>query len=192
MGLVRQKLRIFTIGHSSRLFDEFLSLLREFKISALIDIRRFPGSRKFPHFNRQSLEITLPASGIEYLWLEDLGGRRSGPDLANSPNPGLKSPAFRHYADYMQTEQFQNAIKQLLLVASLKPAAVMCAEKLFWKCHRRLLSDYLTAQGVQVEHIIDSARLQSHKLSEGAVVTPELNVIYRLNDNASGEPKLFD
>ena len=192
MGLVRQKLRIFTIGHSSRLFDEFLSLLREFKISALIDIRRFPGSRKFPHFNRQSLEITLPASGIEYLWLEYLGGRRSGPDLANSLNPGLKSPAFRHYADYMQTEQFQNAIKQLLLVASLKPAAVMCAEKLFWKCHRRLLSDYLTAQGVQVEHIIDSARLQSHKLSEGAVVTPELNVIYRLNDNASGEPKLFD
>lgn len=174
-------IKLFTIGHSSRTFDDFLSLLREFEISSLVDIRRFPGSRKFPHFNRQSLEATLPASGIEYLWLEDLGGRRSDPDVSKSLNPGLKSPGFRHYADYMQTEQFRSAVNRLLSVAAAKPTAIMCAEKLFWKCHRRLLSDYLVAQGINVEHIIDSARLQSHKLTAGAVVTPDLYVIYPSN-----------
>jgi uncharacterized protein (DUF488 family) len=183
---LREKIKIFTIGHSNRPLDELLSLLGEFKIEVLVDIRRFPGSRKFPHFNRQSLEKTLPEAGIEYIWLEDLGGRRSGPDLADSPNTGLKSPAFRRYADYMRTEQFHSAVNRLLSVASVKPTAVMCAEKLFWKCHRRLLSDYLVARDVLVEHIMDSARgehglnsrLWPHKLSNGAAVTPDLKVIY--------------
>lgn len=188
----KEKVKLFTIGHSSRTFDDFLSLLREFAISVLVDIRRFPGSRKFPHFNRQSLEATLSASGIEYLWLEDLGGRRSEPDIAESQNPGLKSPGFRHYADYMQTGQFRKAVQHLLSVASVKPAAIMCAEKLFWKCHRRLLSDYLVAQGVHVEHIMDSARLQSHTLTAGAVITPDLNVIYPSAGGNSEDPKLFD
>jgi uncharacterized protein (DUF488 family) len=199
----REKVKLFTIGHSSRTFDDFLSLLREFKISTLVDIRRFPGSRKFPHFNRQSLEAALsafsetsplggPASGIEYLWLEDLGGRRSGPDIAESLNPGLKNSGFRRYADYMQTEQFHSAVKRLLSVAAAKPTAIMCAEKLFWKCHRRLLSDYLAAQGVDVEHIIESGRLQSHTLTAGAVITPDLNVIYAASGSDSEDPKLFD
>jgi uncharacterized protein (DUF488 family) len=192
MGDVKPKLKVFTLGHSTWPFDEFLSLLRGFNISTLVDIRRFPGSRKFPHFSRQLLEQSLPASGIEYIWLEDLGGRRSGPDLADSPNQGLKSPAFRHYADYMQTEQFHRAVEHLLAVASAKPAAFMCAEKLFCKCHRRLLSDYLTAQGVQVEHIMEFGRSQTHKLSAEAVVTPDLNVIYPLISSNSREPKLFD
>jgi uncharacterized protein (DUF488 family) len=192
MNSVREKMKLFTIGHSSRTFDDFLSLLREFKISTLVDIRRFPGSRKFPHFNRQSLEATLPASGIEYLWLEDLGGRRSGPDASKSLNPGLKSPGFRHYADYMQTEQFCLAVKSLLSVAAAKPTAVMCAEKLFWKCHRRVLSDYLVAQSVHVGHIIDSGRLQSHTLTTGAVITPDLNVIYPSAGGTSEDPRLFD
>jgi len=183
-----QKIKIFTIGHSTRSLDELLSLLREFEILTLIDIRRFPGSRKFPHFNRQSLEAALPASGIEYLWHEDLGGRRSGPDVSKSLNPGLKSPGFRHYADYMQTEQFHSAVNRLLSVEAAKPTAIMCAEKLFWKCHRRLLSDYLVAQGVHVEHIIDSARLQTHNLTAGAVITKVLQVIYPLSEQT---PKLF-
>jgi uncharacterized protein (DUF488 family) len=198
--LIKGKVKLFTIGHSTRLWDEFLSLLREFKIEALIDIRRFPGSRKFPHFNRESLETALPAAGIEYIWLEDLGGRRSGTDLADSLNPGLKSPAFRHYADYMQTEKFHSAVNRLLSVAATKPAAIMCAEKLFWKCHRRLLSDYLVAQGVCVEHIMDSAggelgrtsRLQPHKLSAGAVITENLQVIYPSSASDDDTPKLFD
>jgi uncharacterized protein (DUF488 family) len=213
--------KLFTIGHSTRTLDEFIAILREFKIETLVDIRRFPGSRWLPHFNRQDLEQTLPAAGIEYIWLEDLGGRRSaspragetspnggsGPDLANlsavaeSPNLGLRHPAFRHYADYMQTEQFRKAVERLLLatakrsakpcgvsaseeagsIASEKTVAIMCAEKLFWKCHRRLLSDYLVAHGILVEHIIETAKTQPHKLSPDAVITPDGHVVYPSN-----------
>jgi uncharacterized protein (DUF488 family) len=186
---IASKIKLFTIGHSTRLFEELLSLLREFKIDTLIDIRRYPGSRRFPQFNRQSLEETLPAGGIEYLWLEDLGGRRSGPGIAESFNPGLKHPAFRHYADYMQTGQFRSVVMRLISIASEKTAAIMCAEKLFWKCHRRLLSDYLVTQSILVEHIIESGRLQPHKLSAGAVVTPDLRVIYPTN--GADTPLLF-
>jgi uncharacterized protein (DUF488 family) len=188
---VRQ-IKLLTIGHSTRPFDEFLSLLREFKIEALIDIRRFPGSRRFPHFNRESLEKALPSAGIEYIWLEDLGGRRSGPKNTDSLNPGLTHSAFRHYADYMQTKPFRSATEKLLSIASEKCSAVMCAEKLFWKCHRRLLSDYLIAQGVTVEHIMDTCRAQTHKLSAEAVITPNLHVIYPASGKDSGDPKLFE
>ena len=173
--------RIFTIGHSTRTLDEFITLLLEFKIETLVDIRRFPGSRRLPHFNRETLHQILTTTGIEYVWLEDLGGRRSGPKLTESQNPSLKSPGFRHYADYMQTEPFQKAVGQLLRVGAEKTVAIMCAEKLFWKCHRRLLSDYLVAHGVAVEHIMEQGRLQSHKLSSDAVITADKNVIYPSN-----------
>jgi uncharacterized protein (DUF488 family) len=192
MGPNELKIKLFTVGHSTRSFDEFLSLLREFKIDALVDIRRFPGSRRFPHFNRESLEKTLPAEGIEYIWIEDLGGRRAGPKNIDSLNPGLTHSAFRHYADYMQTTPFCSAAERLLSIVSEKPSAIMCAEKLFWKCHRRLLSDYLTAQGVIVEHIMDSGRTQTHKLSAGAAITPDLHVIYPSSGRNSSEPKLFE
>ena len=180
--------KLFTIGHSTRSLDEFIALLREFKIETLVDIRRFPGSRRLPHFNRQELEQSLPASGIEYIWLEDLGGRRSGSDLTDSKNQGLRHPAFRHYADYMQTEKFHQAVKRLLSTASKKPAVIMCAEKLFWKCHRRLLSDYLVSKSVVVEHIFETSRLQRHKLSPDAVITADGHVTY---PPPKEEPKLF-
>jgi uncharacterized protein (DUF488 family) len=173
--------KLFTIGHSTRTLDDFIALLREFKIEVLVDIRRFPGSRRLPHFNRQDLERTLPPAGIEYIWLEDLGGRRSGPKPDKSQNRGLTSPGFRHYGDYMQTEQFQKAVQRLIQVASEKTAVIMCAEKLFWKCHRRLLSDYLVAHCVTVKHIIESKRIQPHKLNPDAVVTPDKLVIYPSN-----------
>jgi uncharacterized protein (DUF488 family) len=192
MNSIDKNIRIFTIGHSTRPIEEFLSLFHDFKIEVLADIRRFPGSRRFPHFNRQSLEQSLPAAGIEYVWLESLGGRRSGPNLSDSLNPGLTHPAFRHYADYMQTEPFRLTVEKLLSIASLKTAAVMCAEKLFWKCHRRLLSDYLVAQGVLVEHIMDSGSLRPHKLSDGAVITPDLRVIYPSSSTGDETPSLFD
>ncbi|MGA2093304.1 MAG: DUF488 domain-containing protein [Sedimentisphaerales bacterium] len=182
--------KLFTIGHSTRTLDEFITLLREFKIEMLVDIRRFPGSRRLPHFNRQDLEQTLSSAnslvipaqaGIQYIWLEDLGGRRSGPELVNSQNPGLRHPAFRHYADYMQTEQFRKAVEHLISIASEKTTAIMCAEKLFWKCHRRLLSDYLAAQRIAVEHIMEPGQLQPHKLSKDAVITPDGHVAYPSN-----------
>jgi uncharacterized protein (DUF488 family) len=194
----KKAIKLFTIGHSTRPFDDFLALLREFNILTLVDIRRFPGSSKFPHFNRQALERTLPAAGIEYVWLEDLGGRRNSPKIDKSPNPGLKHPAFRNYADYMLTEQFSSAVNRLLSIAYAKSAAIMCAEKLFWKCHRRLLSDYLIAHNVLVEHIMDPARgepgrtslLQPHKLSQGAVVLKDLCVAYPSAEPDT--PTLFD
>ncbi len=185
----KENVKLLTIGHSTRPLGEFISLLHEFKIAVLVDIRRFPGSRKFPHFNRESLQQALPAAGIEYIWLEDLGGRRSTANVAASPNLGLRHPAFRHYADYMQTEKFRSAIERLLSIAADKPTAVMCAEKLFWKCHRRLLSDYLTTHGALVEHIMDSGRLQTHKLSVGAVITSDLHVIYPTS--GADTPSLF-
>jgi len=186
----KNAIKLFTIGHSTRIFDDFLAILNEFKIEVLVDIRRFPGSRRFPHFNRQALEQTLPVAGIEYVWLEDLGGRRNAPQIGKSPNPGLKHPAFRSYADYMQTGQFETTVNRLLLIASAKTTAIMCAEKLFWKCHRRLLSDYLTAHHVLVEHIMESGRLQAHKLSQDAVVSADLSVTYpQVRPNT---PTLFD
>jgi uncharacterized protein (DUF488 family) len=185
-------IKLFTIGHSTRTIDEFAALLREFKIGTLIDIRRFPGSRRLPHFNRENLAQSLPGADADYIWLEDLGGRRSGPDSANSQNKGLKHPAFRHYADYMQTEKFNSAVERLLSIASEKTAAIMCTEKLFWKCHRRILSDYLVAHDAIVEHIIESGRLQQHKLSPDAVITPDKNIIYPPADIAKNKPMLFD
>jgi uncharacterized protein (DUF488 family) len=190
MNLFSEKITLFTIGHSTRPLSDFLALLGEFKIEVLVDIRRFPGSQRFPHFNREALEQTLPAAGIEYVWLEDLGGRRNAPEIDKSPNPGLKHPTFRNYADYMQTDQFQTAVNRLLSIASAKTTTVMCAEKLFWKCHRRLLYDYMTAHNFLVEHIFDSGHIQPHKLSEGAIVSADLQVTYPLT--ATDTPTLFD
>jgi uncharacterized protein (DUF488 family) len=171
-------LRLLTIGHSSRTFEDFLSLLTEFNICVVADIRRYPGSRKFPHFNRDQLRQLLDAQGIHYIWLEALGGRRHTAKNNESPNAGLKSPGFRSYADYMTTDEFRTAVRDLLLTAAVSPTAIMCAEKFYWKCHRRLLSDYLTAQGVDVEHIAESGKLQPHKLSRGTVITADAMVSY--------------
>jgi uncharacterized protein (DUF488 family) len=156
------------------------------------DVRRYPSSRKFPHFNRQVLCKLLAAENIEYLWLEALGGRRqSGKNEKSaihvadkSLNIGLKSPGFRNYADHMATYEFGRAVQELLSVAARAPTVVMCAEKLYWKCHRRLLSDYLVAQGVEVVHIVGPAKASNHKLTPGAIITSEAGVIY-----PSPEPK---
>ncbi len=145
---LNDKIKLYTIGHSNRSFEELLSLLKEHGIQALADIRRFPSSRKFPHFNQGNLQRELKPYGIEYHWFEDLGGRReSYQTREESPNTALQVEGFRHYADYMQTEAFENAVDTLLTIAGEKPLAYMCAEKMFFSCHRRLLSDYLAAQG---------------------------------------------
>jgi uncharacterized protein (DUF488 family) len=177
-GGSEKSLRLFTVGHSNRSFEDFLSLLREFGIQVVVDIRRYPGSRKFPHFNRAVLCNLLKAEDIEYLWLEALGGRRHTGTNDKSPNAGLKSPGFRNYADHMTTDGFREAVRELVSVAVKLPTAVMCAEKLYWKCHRRLLSDHLVAQGVEVVHIVESGRIFAHKLTAGAVVTANGGVCY--------------
>lgn len=169
--------RIFTIGHSNLSFEEFASLLKEFGICLIADIRRYPSSRKFPHFNRQVLCKLLAVENIEYQWLEALGGRRHAKKNDKSLNIGLKSPGFRNYADHMGTDEFRAVVQELLSTAATSRTAVMCAEKFYWKCHRRLLADYLVAQGVEVVHIIGPGKSSGHKLTPYAVTTKD-GVIY--------------
>jgi uncharacterized protein (DUF488 family) len=160
---------IFTIGHSTHFLDQFLALLAQHQVEALADIRRYPGSRRHPQFNRDNLAAALQKAGVEYHWLEDLGGRRSKP-RGESPNSGLENEGFRNYADYMLTEEFAEGVKRLLEIAGRKRTALMCAEALFWRCHRRLVSDFLLANGVTVQHIMPTGDLRPHTLTPGAAM----------------------
>jgi len=172
-------LEVWTVGHSNRSLEAFLSLLDAFGIGAVADVRRYPGSRKFPHFGREALRDALEVEGIRYRWFEALGGRRHGAAREDSPNTGLKSAGFRNYADYMMTEPCEEAVDRLLGLAHERPTAVMCAEKFYWKCHRRLLSDTLVARGVTVQHILGPDQLRPHRMTPGATVTEEGTVVYR-------------
>lgn len=172
-------LKIWTIGHSTRTIEEFLELIILNDIEVVADVRSYPGSRKYPHFNAKALTESLIERGIDYVPLKELGGRRrSRPD---SPNTVWRSEAFRGYADYMETLEFQDGIDKLLRLSRQKRTAMMCAEAVWWRCHRSLISDYLKASGVTVEHIIDvrtnvihpftaAARIKSGKLVYGAAV----------------------
>ena len=184
-------LQIYTVGHSNLSFEQFASLLKEFGICLIADIRRYPGSRKFPHFNRQVLCKLLAVENIEYQWFEALGGRRHTGKNDKSLNVGLKSPGFRNYADHMGTDEFRKAVQELLSTAATLRTAVMCAEKFYWKCHRRLLSDYLVAKSIEVVHIIGPGKSSGHKLTPYAVAT-ETGVIYPLLETDDIQKSFFD
>ncbi len=145
---------IWTIGHSVRSIEDFISLLREHQIELLCDVRRFPASRRYPHFSKAALSASLAAEGIEYVHFADLGGHRQ--PRADSRNTAWRHEAFRGYADYMQTEPFRQAVERLLAAAKDRRAALMCAEADWRSCHRSLLSDYLKSIGIDVLHIRDS------------------------------------
>jgi uncharacterized protein (DUF488 family) len=161
--------QLFTIGHSNHPLEQFLALLAQHRLEALVDIRRFPGSRKHPHFNREGLDATLKHGGVQYHWFEALGGRRKKIEEA-SINVGLRNDSFRNFADYMATEEFRAAVVELVRLAEAQRAAIMCSEGLFWQCHRRLVSDFLTANGVTVQHIMPNGKIQPHALTSGAKV----------------------
>lgn len=161
---------LFTIGHSTHPIGRFVALLNQHDIQVLADIRRFPGSRKFPQFNQDNLASALPEAGIEYRWLAALGGRRGKMRNGSSNNLGLQNESFRNYADYMLTEEFREGIRKLLEVAAGKPTAFMCSESVFWRCHRRLVADYLFVNGITVQHIMPSGQLRPHTLTKGAKV----------------------
>ncbi len=168
---------LYSVGHSTRPLDEFIEVLRAHSIATLTDIRSFPMSRRLPHFNRESLEKTLPAAGIRYVWMQDLGGRRKT-IRQDSPNIALRNSSFRNYADYMLTKEFQSAAKELIGMAELSPTAYMCAERVYFRCHRMLVSDWLVAHGHAVRHIDGTGPAKPHKLlSEARVIAGEL--IYR-------------
>jgi uncharacterized protein (DUF488 family) len=173
-------MRIWTIGHSTRAIDEFISLLKESQIKLLVDVRAFPGSKRYPQFNKEALAKSLSAHGIRYEHFPELGGKRkSRPD---SRNTAWRNASFRGYADYMETEQFRKGIERLLEVAvEAGPTAIMCAEAVWWRCHRSLIADYLKARGGEVLHVLGANKVEPHPFTSAArIVNGELS--YEAND----------
>ena len=161
-------MKIWTIGHSTRTLEEFIALLQRERIEALWDVRAFPMSRRYPHFNRESLRVALPEVGISYDHAPQLGGRRSVPK--DAPPTQWRNAGFKGYAAYMTTPQFRAAIDGLRAAASERRTTVMCAEAVPWRCHRNLIGDALVARGDEVLDILDAATTV-HKLTSFAVVT---------------------
>ena len=160
-------MRFFTIGHSTRTISELCETLSTYQIVTLADVRSFPRSFKNPQFNTDVIGRELSNYGIQYVWLEKLGGRRKG--LGNaSKNTCWKNRSFRNYADYMETEQFIEGIGQLLQLGGEGIVALMCAESLYWRCHRSMISDFLKSKEIQVTHIFDAKHTQEHKYAECA------------------------
>jgi Uncharacterized conserved protein len=157
---------IWTVGHSTRSIDEFLAVLAAHRIELVADVRRFPGSRRLPHFAAEALEQSLASAGIAYRWFPSLGGRRR-PDPA-SLNLAWRHPAFRAYADHIATEEFAEGLFELSLLARGLRTAIMCSEILWWRCHRRLIADVLTSLGIGVVHIRDENLAEPHRLGAPA------------------------
>ena len=168
---------LYTIGHSTRSLDELIEALQAHAIQTLVDIRAFPMSRRLPQFNRESLEKSLPSAGIRYFWMKALGGYRKK-IREESPHVGLRNASFRNYADYMLTTDFESAMAELVALGEDSRTAYMCAERLHFRCHRMLVSDWLVARGYEVMHVDGTGPVKPHSLtSEARVVDGEL--IYR-------------
>jgi len=168
---------LYTIGHSTRTFDELVSALRTHGITTLVDIRAFPMSRRLPHFNRESLEQALAEQGIHYVWMKALGGYRKA-TRKDSPHTALRNASFRNYADYTLTREFEHAAAELIQMADHSPTAYMCAERVYFRCHRMIVSDWLVAHGHEVRHIDAEGPTRPHKISADAR-TIEGQLIYR-------------
>jgi uncharacterized protein (DUF488 family) len=166
---------IWTIGHSTRSIDDFLEILAAGQIELLADVRRFPGSRRHPHFGQEALAASLAEAGIAYRHFVDLGGRRNQ-RLPDSPNSAWRVKSFNAYADYMQSPEFLAALEELMATAQQQPTAIMCSEALPQRCHRRLISDALVARGWSVRHLLSPKRIEDHALTpfarlDGTAVT---------------------
>jgi uncharacterized protein (DUF488 family) len=159
---------IWTIGHSTHDIDEFIALLAENRIEAVADVRSLPGSRKFPQFNAEDLAESLPAAGIEYMPFKQLGGRRK--TRKDSPHTVWRHPAFRGYADYMDTEDFRRGIDDLLALARQKRTAIMCSEAVWWRCHRSMIADFLKAKGAKVVHVMRLGKTEEHPYTSAATI----------------------
>src|SRR5262245_17975099 len=160
-------MRIWTLGHSTRTLDEFISLLNENEIKLLADVRAWPSSKRYPQFNKDALAESLTAHGIRYEHFPELGGKRKA--KRDSRNTAWRNASFRGYADYMETEQFQKAIERLLDVAAESgPTAIMCAEAVWWRCHRSLIADYLKSRGFEVLNILGANKFEPHPYTPAA------------------------
>jgi uncharacterized protein (DUF488 family) len=163
---------VHTIGHSTRTIETLFALLKSHAIELLVDVRRWPASKRHPQFNREQLAASLKENGIDYLWRGDLGGfRKPAPD---SPNAGWKVGAFRAYADFMLTPEFETIMKEVEPLAVSRRIAIMCAEAVPWRCHRQLLADAFVVRGRAVRHIMDDGchehKLPSFARPEGAQI----------------------
>jgi uncharacterized protein (DUF488 family) len=168
---------LFTIGHSTRPLEDLIATLQAHEIQTLVDIRAFPMSRRLPQFNRDSLQESLPAAGIRYAWMKALGGYRKK-IRDDSPNIALRNASFRNYADYMLTGEFKSAMAELVALAGSSLTAYMCAERVYFRCHRMLVSDWLVAHGHEVLHIDGTGPAKPHRLTaEARMVDGEL--VYR-------------
>jgi uncharacterized protein (DUF488 family) len=178
------ELTIWTIGHSTRPLDVFLALLAQYRIEAVADVRSFPGSRHCPHYGRLALQASLAQQQLEYHWLPALGGRRrAAPD---SPNLAWRNASFRGYADYMQTAEFASGLDQLLDLARRVRTTLMCAESVWWRCHRSMIADALRARGIDVVHILDATHCTFHPWTAPArIVDGRLTYVKAENDTCS-------
>ena len=157
---------VWTIGHSTRSLEGLLELLTANRIEAVADVRRYPGSRRWPHFAREPLAAALETRGILYIWFPELGGRRT--PRSDSPNTAWRSAAFRGYADYMATEAFAGGLDRLVNLASGLPTSILCAEALWWRCHRGLIADVLRWLQFEVIHIMGPGSTASHPYTAAA------------------------
>ena len=158
---------LFTVGHSTRASEDLIEALQAHRIQTLVDIRAFPMSKRLPQFNRESLEKSLPAAEISYLWMQALGGYRKKV-LEESPNIALRNESFRNYADYMLTPEFESAMADLLKLAEKSRTTYMCAERVYFRCHRMLVSDWLVGHGHEVQHIDGTGPTKPHRLTAEA------------------------
>lgn len=172
---------IYTVGHSNRSFDEFLSLLNSFYIKLIADIRSLPGSRKYPHFDKEQLQVSLPQHNIKYIHIEKLGGRRRA---SKNNTTAWKHPAFKGYAEYMETESFLQGIKELEESAITQRVAYMCSEAVWWSCHRAMVSDYLKIHGWQVQHIMAQQKSTEHPYTSPARIVGG-NLTYELDPSTN-------
>jgi uncharacterized protein (DUF488 family) len=181
---------LFTVGHSTREADAFVALLRHHGVDLLVDVRRYPGSRRHPHFNREALADHLAAAGIQYRHAPELGGRRdNAPNRDDGPNRGWRNASFRAYADYMATPPFRAALDRLIDESAGHAVVMMCAEAVPWRCHRNLISDALVARGVEVRHIVSADAPAAHDLNPMALLGPHGGVTYPGDDS---QRELFD
>ena len=161
--------RLFTIGHSTRSIEEFAAMLHEAAVTRIVDVRYFPGARRHPQFGRETLPPALASRGIDYQHLRELGGRRGPQHDRPSRNTLWRVEAFRNYADYAETSEFREALDRLERLAEERPTAIMCAEAVWWRCHRRIVADYLLTSGMSVFHLMGDDKVSPATLTVGAV-----------------------
>lgn len=164
---------VWTVGHSTRSWEEFIRLLWAYELQAVADVRRLPGSRRLPQFDQEALAENLPDNGLSYRWFPALGGRRRA--HKDSANTGWRNVSFRGYADHLESEEFETGLAELLELAKRQRTTLMCAEAVWWRCHRRLIADVLELRGVEVIHIMDETHAKRHTIAPPArVVNGEL------------------